>query len=369
MSQPQHHQAQQGQQAQQPPLDRLQSMLNLVLVTSARVLQDPTKRNPQTGGQTRTLLRQSVPLAEFRFQAALDEIETEIEKAKRVMRRDLALLQNARANREKAEAAERERKAAKLLEVNAPQSTEPATNGHTVEQESSTGNEDVDMEDAPLEKPVAEDTTTDQRVPAPDPDASSHESAAAPDRPPPIQTSHDANQPGSTQEMAQASPTNSLFGKTPTTAGGGKQLDDLDTLFDDLQNDKSPGEQNMNLDSMEGLDFSQMDTHMDANMDSQSGSLLPGLENYASIGDGDNMAYMSNFGDKPADTNTAKNNTDNTNTQDTSDAMDLGTGDGNNASTEYEPDSTFDDLFNFGNEGGDNADGADTIDFSSFLDG
>ncbi|KAK3044189.1 hypothetical protein LTS18_001936, partial [Coniosporium uncinatum] len=215
------------------------------------------------------------------------------------MRRDLAVCQDKRAQREKAEAAGRQRADGMPTENNL-EPTKSALGDQVVSATKDQKDEDITMTEEPplangdvVMKARAVEPIKTEEAPKPTDTTvaeTKQETAVKPEapKPPPIQTSKP--EPASTttaaEEPAQTSPTNSLFGKTPTTAGGQFNDPDFDSMFDDLGKTESPGQGNMDFDSGDNnLDFAQLE--------GQAHSLLPGLENYANIGEGgDGMGFM-----------------------------------------------------------------------------
>jgi len=265
--------------------------------------------------------------------------------AKAVMRRDLAVRQNKRAQREQEEAAEKQRAAVKPTEIKA-ESLKVVSEGQAAQD--SRKDEDAMMPDyATLasEDQVKDESNQDaskaEESPKPAETAATIATSVTSEtpkdeapKPPRIQTSISEPAPATTtvEEPPQPSPTNSLFGKTPTTAGGQFHDPDFDSMFDDYGKDNSPGQANLDSDTSDNLDFSQME--------GQSHALLPGLENYAYIGEGgDSMDFMMSLDDGVS----TGGNENNTTTETRNAEPDA-------AAAGQQPnlvDTSFDDLFDF----------------------
>ncbi|KAF2397800.1 hypothetical protein EJ06DRAFT_139455 [Trichodelitschia bisporula] len=91
---------------QRAPTDVLQNSLAYVLREATIGISDARKRKDPG---FRQLAHKNIPEAIGQFQGALDKLEADLFRAKAVMRRNLALCQAARLERERAEAAERKR--------------------------------------------------------------------------------------------------------------------------------------------------------------------------------------------------------------------------------------------------------------------
>jgi hypothetical protein len=218
-------------------LDMLQSMLNLVLISSGRFIKEH-----QSGGGTgkmQTALQHAAPIASERFHDALDELENEVRLAQTVLRRDLALMKQEKKRKEQAlkERAEKARMA-----------TEPKSAGNEVQKVSTPLTPPAPVENGPEktqepEKPLEREA---ERAAPPSIDTTA---APPPERDP-------------------------LFDETPTTANphddGGL---DFDAMFADPMETTGDGVND---------DLDMMDTSGDLGFTFDEGPvLLPGLEDFA----------------------------------------------------------------------------------------
>lgn len=92
------------------PVENLQAMMNLVLITSGRYMKT-VKQNPSESAKMQFQLKRAVAAGSERFHDSLDELENEIRMAQAVMRRDLAQM---RAERKQKEQAAKEKEAEKV---------------------------------------------------------------------------------------------------------------------------------------------------------------------------------------------------------------------------------------------------------------
>ncbi|KAL8670787.1 MAG: hypothetical protein Q9168_004695 [Polycauliona sp. 1 TL-2023] len=94
------------------PVDALEPTLALVLKETGKFFRATQSNNTRQIGVARIALSQTIPSANLRFHDALDDLETEIIRAKSVFERDLSTIRTKRA--------ERERAAAGLLKTRSP---------------------------------------------------------------------------------------------------------------------------------------------------------------------------------------------------------------------------------------------------------
>lgn len=244
-------------------LETLQSMMNLVLISSGRFIKEH-----QSGGGTgrhRANLRAAVPVATERFQDALDELENEVRLAQTVLRRDLALLKQ---DRKKREIAAKEKEAEKARQVVVSRTMETAVKPEEVRVEKvSTPTE---PEALPASEPAKQDgpqkpsERTDEKI-----------------LPPPIETS---NPPPTERDP--------LFDGTPTTANPQENDFDFDAMFGD-EMDTAGDNNDTHGDMMDtsgdmGFDFG------DGGGDGDGQSPLRGLEDFAKSSDEDHGAQSNN---------------------------------------------------------------------------
>ncbi|KAF2102716.1 hypothetical protein NA57DRAFT_71703 [Rhizodiscina lignyota] len=95
--------------APQNSLDLLQAMLNGVLVEIGRAFDSPAKKNPSNIAQNRGQIQLVITGFKNGFHDALDELEAELEAARNVMRRDMAIHIEKRKQQEEEEMAKRQR--------------------------------------------------------------------------------------------------------------------------------------------------------------------------------------------------------------------------------------------------------------------
>ncbi|KAF2845576.1 hypothetical protein T440DRAFT_459974 [Plenodomus tracheiphilus IPT5] len=242
-----------------PNLDTLQSMLNLIFIQSGRFIKEH-----QAGGGTGRMklgMQRTVPVATDRFHDALDELENEVRLAQTVLRRDLALMKQARQKRDaaaKQHEAERARLAIKAK--NAPAQTKEAP--LPVEKVSTPAKPEVVTEKTP--EPVA-------KVDEPEPASLQREEEHVP---PPVKTSVDTP------------PRDPLFDATPTTANPQETEFDFDAIFGDAMDTTGDGNQDDMMDTSGNIDFNLDDGN-------EGPSLLRGLEDFAKDNDDDNAGQSN----------------------------------------------------------------------------
>jgi len=262
------------------------------------------------------------------------------------MRRDLAVCQHKRSQRDQAEAAGRLRAEGKPTENNL-EFTKSLLGDQSVPTTIDLKDEDITMVDEPslasgndVKKGQADEPAKTGGTSKPSNTVlaeTKEKLTAEPEqpKPPSLPPNNPEPAPATTtaEEPPQTSPVNSLFGKTPTPAGGQFNDADLDSMFDDLGKAESPGQGNLDFDSGDNnLDFGELE--------GQSHSLLPGLENYANIGEGeDGMDFMMSL----EGGNNAEGNENNA-------IASLGNtaeGDGGAGQESSMVDTNYDDLFDF----------------------
>ncbi|KAL8857597.1 MAG: hypothetical protein Q9178_005925 [Gyalolechia marmorata] len=149
----------------QHPVDSLEPTLALVLKETGKFFRATQSNDSRQIGLARTAISQAIPAANLRFHDALDDIETEIIKAKSVFERDLSSIRTKRA--------ERERAAAGLLGIHSP-SRVVETTVTTASPKVAIATTPGSMGQAPNERPesTASDNVTDKQVKdEPDPTA------------------------------------------------------------------------------------------------------------------------------------------------------------------------------------------------------
>ncbi|KAI8943309.1 hypothetical protein NX059_001329 [Plenodomus lindquistii] len=244
-------------------LDTLQSMLNLIFIQSGRFIKEH-----QAGGGTGRMklgMQRTVPIAADRFHDALDELDNEVRLAQTVIRRDLALIKEARKKRDAAAKqfeAERARLATEAK--NAPaQTLEPPP-------------VKIEKVATPAEPQVVADKTPEPvvaKVDEPEPTSLKRE---AENVPPPIKTN------------ADTPPRDPLFDGTPTTGNPQDTEFDFDAIFGDAMDTAGEGNHNDIMDTSGNMDF-----NLDQGNDGSS--LLRGLEDFAKDSDDDNMGQGNNM--------------------------------------------------------------------------
>jgi hypothetical protein len=236
-------------------LDILQSMMNLIYLSSGRFIKEL-----QSGGGTgrmKLAMQRAVPVASERFQDALDQLDNEVRQAQTVLRRDLALLKQDRKKREIA-AKEKEAEKARLA-------AESRSAGSTAKKE------EVKVEK--VSTPVQPEPLVEMEPEKPDEpeEALDHEEEKAL---PPLETS-----------IATPTERDPLFDGTPTTANPQENEFDFDAIFGDAMD--TSGDNNAQDD--------MMDTSGDMGFDFDEGpSLLRGLEDFAKSGDDDTNGTAQN---------------------------------------------------------------------------
>jgi hypothetical protein len=243
-------------------LETLQSMMNLVLISSGRFIKEH-----QSGGGTgrhRSNLRAAVPVATERFQDALDELENEVRLAQTVLRRDLALLKQ---DRKKREIAAKEKEAEKARQVVVTRTMGNAVKLEEVRVEKVSTPTEPDalpaLEPAKQDEPERFSERTDEKM-----------------LPPPIETSH----PPPTER-------DPLFDGTPTTANPQENDFDFDAMFGDEMD--IGGDNNDTYGDMMDTSGDMAFDFGDGDGDGDGQSLLRGLEDFAKSGDEDNAVQST----------------------------------------------------------------------------
>ncbi|KAF1918325.1 hypothetical protein BDU57DRAFT_515023 [Ampelomyces quisqualis] len=232
-------------------LDTLQSMLNLIFLQSGRFIKEH-----QAGGGTgrmKMAMQRAVPVATERFHDALDDLEDQVRLAQVVLRRDLALLEQDRKQREVAARA-KEAEKARLAAQSKTAGTVEKQPAPVVEKELTPAQEEAPAESEPEQQP---------KQPESEKPLEREEEKVAP----PI----DPTAPPATQR-------DPLLDGAPTTANPQENEFDFDAIFGDsmdTSNDNNPD------------DLMDTSGNMDFNFD-EAPSLLRGLEDFAKSGDNDN---------------------------------------------------------------------------------
>ena len=254
-------------------LDTVQSMLNLIFIQSGRFVKEAQAANGT--GRQRLAMQRAVPAATERFHDALDELENEVRLAQTVLRRDLALLKQAR-NKKEAVAKQHEAEKARLA---AAARAVPVAR------------------DEPSPQAVKVATPVQPEPPAP---GTKPASAQQPDEAPKPKDEPAPPPPILTTAEPERDP---LFDGTPTTANAHESEFDFDAIFGDAMDTSGadPAHSTAQSDIMDtsgDLPFS-LDDGADGN---EGPSLLRGLEDFAKSGgdDGDaNAARTSTDMDFP----------------------------------------------------------------------
>ncbi|KAF2126811.1 hypothetical protein P153DRAFT_321547 [Dothidotthia symphoricarpi CBS 119687] len=248
-------------------LDTLQSMLNLVFLSSGRFV----KEHHAGGGTGRMKLsmQRTVPVATERFHDALDELENEVRQAQTVLRRDLALMKQDRKKREaaarqqevdKARLAAESRQNVPVQKLDVAVKAEPTTPAHVA----TPSKDSQSVKPAEPEEPVKPE---EEHVPQPIPTTT---------------TSAPTDLPSDASLVAQ--PAEAEF--------------DFDAIFGD-EMDTSGDTNNDNTDNNQ--DDMKMDTSGDLDFTLDEGpSLLRGLEDFAKSSDDENNNNNNNAGPNAA---------------------------------------------------------------------
>jgi hypothetical protein len=278
-----------------------------------RAITNPAKYTPATREFTNHSLRQSITGAQNRFHEALDEMEAEIHLAQAVLRRDLAVLRQEKA--EKAEAARKqaiEEASKKKAAAEAEAAKAAAEKARAEAEEAARKKREEEEEERRRKQDI--------------------EMADAPPKPPPVDTSG-ANDKNGSLESAN---------KTPNTAN----TFDLDSMFEDM------GDGGDNSATGGDMDFTfDMGDHTQQNDD-----LLSELEQSNNANDSNPPATTS----APAPTSTTSTNA-NSNATTTAaatasvpattntDTFDFGSFDMDDGGDSYMGGggSTFDEMFNY----------------------
>ena len=257
-------------------LDTLQSMLNLIFLTSGRFIKEH-QAGGGTGRQKQSFIH-AIPIATERFHDALDQLENEVALAQAVLRRDLALLKQDRKKREaaaKQHEVERQRLAAEPTSTALPTAEVPAVKGEPTTPElpvkvpapppADTPEKPEKREDDPSPPPPVTESAPAANLPANDtPVAATATAAAAASQPEPV--SEPEPEPEPEPETQPDFDFDFEFGDAMDTSGNNDDQGDV-------------------MDTSGDLDFS---------LDEGPSSLLPGLEDFAKSGDGDGDNAGSN---------------------------------------------------------------------------
>ncbi|KAL5406799.1 hypothetical protein PMIN06_007150 [Paraphaeosphaeria minitans] len=222
------------------PLDNMQAMMNLVLISSGRYMKT-LKQAPADSAKMQFQFTRTVSAGSERFHDALDELEIEIRHAQAVLRRDLA---HMRAQRKEKEAAAKQKKAEKARLATESQTIPPPPK------------ERVAPPTSPAPAPIKVEPAEPVKVePAPEKEPAPKAAALpAPPAPLPLPPPADAD--------VSMENTDSLGGMQESEF-------DFDAVFGDTAMDTSG---DLNLDARADLDFT---------LDEQpSDGLLRGLEDF-----------------------------------------------------------------------------------------
>jgi hypothetical protein len=245
-------------------LDTLQSMLNLIFLTSGRFIKEH-QAGGGTGRQKQSFIH-AIPIATERFHDALDQLENEVDLAQAVLRRDLALLKQDRKKREAA---------AKQHEVERQRLAAEPTSSASLKAEVPAVKDEPTTPDVSVKLPAAPPVDTPEKP-------SKREDDPSP--PPPVtESASTANPPANnTPATAAAAAAASQPKPAPESEPEADSQPDFDFDFefgDAMDTSGNNDDQGDAMDTSGDIDF---------NLDEGPSSLLPGLEDFAKSGDGDN---------------------------------------------------------------------------------
>jgi hypothetical protein len=239
-------------------LDTLQSMLNLIFLTSGRFIKEH-QAGGGTGRQKQSFIH-AIPIATERFHDALDQLENEVDLAQAVLRRDLALLKQDRKKREAA---------AKQHEVERQRLAAEPTSSASLKAEVPAVKDEPTTPDVSVKLPAAPPVDTPEKP-------SKREDDPSP--PPPV------TEPASTANNTPAAA--AAAASQPKPAPESEPEADSQPDFDfDFEFGDAMDTSGNNDDQGDAMDTSG---DIDFNLDEGPSSLLPGLEDFAKSGDGDN---------------------------------------------------------------------------------
>jgi hypothetical protein len=248
-------------------LDTLQSMLNLIFLTSGRFIKEH-QAGGGTGRQKQSFIH-AIPIATERFHDALDQLENEVSLAQAVLRRDLALLKQDRKKREaaaKQHEVERQRLAAEPTSSAPLKAEVPAVKGEPTTPEVSIEAHDPPLADTP-EKPSKREDDPSPALPV----TESASAANPPTNDTPAAATANTSQP-EPEPVPEIEP-------QPEPEPETQPDFDFDFEFGDaMDTSGNNNDQGDVMDTSGDMDFS---------LDEGPSSLLPGLEDFAKSGDGD----------------------------------------------------------------------------------
>jgi hypothetical protein len=247
-------------------------------------MSDPNKRRDSG---TRMRLQQVIPGATHRFHEALDKLEDELTRARAVMRRDLAVLQRAREQRERAQAEAQAKAAHEGMNGTSGTGVMQTVGAQPVQDDDIMMLDEPASAPQPLEKPKTE--------PAAGTDAGKEQREKSKGTPSDIPTTR-TSQPAASTLPATSDPlpvssADNIFVIDATTNADGQHSSNNEIDFDGMFADLTP-DTNQNATGDNGAAGGIGDHDLDLNFDDASGhvaSLLPGLENYATIPEGGDL--------------------------------------------------------------------------------
>ncbi|EME86119.1 uncharacterized protein MYCFIDRAFT_88278 [Pseudocercospora fijiensis CIRAD86] len=349
-------------------LDQLQAQVNLVLEQTGRVFAavNTNPKSPPTAQVNK--LKQTLPPATNRFHDALHQLQSELQLAQLVLRRDLAICREKTGQQARA-AVQPQHAQPTTTHLKSDPSTRQAER-EIAANEASSGNPGVldqpQDQDVTMQEPNDEKTTNIIQASTNDVDMGNLASDPQPDatemKPAPSQAAHTmpvAAAPGlaDAKQSTNALQIDTKPGEKPPDTAVGSAPGDLDSLFNDGGNDGNASLTNdFNFDTNNDggeIDFGDFGNNFstDNNDNDNISSLLPGLEDYANTQSTSNAELDLNalFGTGNDSQNNGMNSQGAGEQRDTTfdDLMDLanfdGTGldDGNNNNADLDFDSMF----------------------------
>ncbi|KAF2233414.1 hypothetical protein EV356DRAFT_568066 [Viridothelium virens] len=314
-----------------PSLDALKQIIDRVLIESGKAVRLSLNPTPREGSSPLDRIKKDLPTWANDYHEALDRLETDIVKAQRILRNDLATRQQERKQREKAAEMERQNKE---REEAAPPRNQTAITANDKKQ--------IDTPSEHPSQPVKSESTAEVEKEAPDSQAkrtapSSENTGLIVPTAKPTDSANQQPKPQATADPSKTSKppvtsTDPFPEPTPTSAG--LKDFDFDSMFPDSVGTGNDINADANANDDFDFDMGLVDNNTGNNPTNDTGqtsmdSLLPGLESYAnSLGDTAGTADLTMSDFAPAGGTNAQGDA---------------TQDGANAGG----DSTFDDLFSY----------------------
>ncbi|KAI9687837.1 MAG: hypothetical protein M1822_001917 [Bathelium mastoideum] len=273
-------------------LDALKNIVDRVLIESGKAVRQSAHSDAHGSPFILDRMQKELPVWNMNYHEALDRLEHEIIEAQRILRRDLAICQQERMEREQAAEAARQDKAREAAAP--PPASAPATdNDMKRERESTPSKDSINLVNGGMPAEVKEeavDLLPRKAVPSPKNTGLSLPTAKPTETPKQESTSQ-ADADATKRNLEPVIATNPLSEPAPPTSAGFKDFD-LDSMFPDSIGDGNDANLESNANNEFDFNAALSDEHNNDNALSNDlgqtsiDSILPGLESYAnSLGD------------------------------------------------------------------------------------